>query len=48
MSRAVVYTGIGVDELARLSTLTHSQAPSPIFLKACRNFKDCQHFDLLK
>ena len=28
-----------------LSTLTQSQAPSPILLKVYRNFKEGQHFD---
>ena len=36
-----------ISQLARLSTLTQSQAPSPILLKVCRNFKEGQHFDLL-
>ena len=33
--------------LARLRTLTQTQASSPILLKVCRNFKESQHFDLL-
>ena len=45
--RAMLCIGIWVDQLARLSTLSQSQAPSPILLKVCRNFKESQHFDLL-
>ena len=31
----------------RLSALTQTLVPSPILLKACRNFEEGQHFDLL-
>ena len=31
----------------RPSALTQTLVPSPILLKACRNFEEGQHFDLL-
>ena len=43
MFRAEACVGIRVDKLDRLSTMTQSQAQSPILLKG--NFKESQHCD---